>query len=181
MSRAEQSTDEQEPSLGAQHVGATSVNGDSPTGEGAKKEQTFVFDLVYTRFSLLADGLLTLLCSFIHQGWQMYLVGAILPFAAGTGSAAKGTILQMVGSSASSSERTDALAGLSLVENIARMSTTFIFGIIFAAFASIGRTELVFTCNAAAALIGFGVLLFARFPPKGSRRLDQKHSSASDC
>ncbi|KIW26506.1 uncharacterized protein PV07_09596 [Cladophialophora immunda] len=139
-----------------------------------QKEQTFAFDLTYTRFSLVADGLLTLLCSFVRQGWQMYLVAVVLPFAAGTGSAAKGTVLQMVGSSASSSERTDALAGVSLVENMARLSTTFVFGVIFAAFASIGRTELVFTCNAAVALIGFGVLVFARFPPEGSRRLDQK-------
>ncbi|EXJ59351.1 uncharacterized protein A1O5_12232 [Cladophialophora psammophila CBS 110553] len=139
-----------------------------------QKEQTFAFDLTYTRFSLVADGFLTLLCSFVHRGWQMYLVAIVLPFAAGTGSAAKGTVLQMVGSSATSGERTDALAGVSLVENMARLSTTFVFGVIFAAFASIGRTELVFTCNAAVALIGFGVLLFARFPPEGSRRLDQK-------
>lgn len=89
-----------------------------------KKDQTFAFDLIYTRFSLLADGLLTLLCTFVREGWQMYLVAAVLPFAAGTGSAAKGTVLQMVGSSASSSERTDALAGLSLVENMARLSTS---------------------------------------------------------
>lgn len=74
--------------------------------------------------SLIADGLLTLLCSFVRQGWQMYLVAAVLPFAAGTGSASKGTILQMVGSGASSSERTDALAGVSLVENMARLSTS---------------------------------------------------------
>ena len=142
--------------------------------EDVKKEQTFTFDLTYTKFSLIIDGALTLLCTFVHKGWQMYLVAAILPFGAGTGSAAKGTILQMVGSSATSDERTDALAGVSLVENIARLSTTSIFGVIFAAFASIGRTELVFTCNAAVALIGFLVLLFARFPPEGSRRLDLK-------
>jgi MFS family permease len=144
---------------------------ESPT---PKKEQTFRFDLTYTRFSLIADGLLTLLCSFVWKGWQMYLVACILPFAAGTGAAAKGTVLQMVGSTATSAERTDALAGISLIENMARLSTTFIFGVVFAAFASIGRTELVFTCNAAVALIGFGVLLFARFPPDGSRRLDAK-------
>ncbi|OAL34511.1 hypothetical protein AYO20_06141 [Fonsecaea nubica] len=146
----------------------------NPKDKETPKEQTFAFDLTYTRFSLVADGLLTLLCSFVREGWQMYLVAVVLPFAAGTGSAAKGTVLQMVGSSATSSERTDALAGVSLVENMARLSTTFVFGVIFAAFASIGRTELVFTCNAAVALIGFGVLLFARFPPEGSRRLDEK-------
>ncbi|KIW82813.1 hypothetical protein Z517_02056 [Fonsecaea pedrosoi CBS 271.37] len=135
----------------------------SPKDKETPKEQTFAFDLTYTRFSLVADGLLTLLCSFVREGWQMYLVAVVLPFAAGTGSAAKGTVLQMVGSSATSSERTDALAGVSLVENMARLSTTFVFGVIFAAFASIGRTELVFTCNAAVALIGFGVLLLWDF------------------
>ena len=87
-------------------------------------QQTFTFDLIYTRFSLIADGLLTLLCSLVHEGRQMYLVAVILPFAAGTSAAAKGTILQMVGASASSAERTDALAGISLVENMARLSTS---------------------------------------------------------
>lgn len=148
----------------------TSTNDKNPA---PKKEQTFTFDLTYTRLSLLADGLLTLLCTFVRHGWQMYLVAAILPFSAGTGSASKGTILQMVGSTASSGERTDALAGVSLVENIARLSTTFVLGLVFAGFADIGRTELVFVVNAAIALVGFGVLLFARFPLEGSRRLDQ--------
>ncbi|KAK5571500.1 hypothetical protein LTR43_003328 [Exophiala xenobiotica] len=145
------------------------VKDDHDDDQKVKKQQTFTFDLTYTRGSLIADGLLTLLCSFVHTSWQMYLVAAVLPFAAGTGSASKGTILQMVGSSATSAERTDALAGVSLVENMARLSTTFVFGVIFAAFASIGRTELVFTVNAAVAIIGFGVLLFARFPLEGSR------------
>jgi MFS family permease len=164
---------EREPLLSASQNGSARNSKDVEP----QQERTFAFDLTYTNFSLIADGLLTLLCSFVREGWQMYLVAAILPFAAGTGSAAKGTVLQMVGSSATSSERTDALAGVSLVENIARLSTTSIFGIIFAAFASIGRTELVFACNAAVALIGFVVLLFARFPPEGSRRLDQKDES----
>lgn len=92
--------------------------------EAPKKDKVFQFDLIYTRGSLLADGLLTLLCTFVRQGWQMYLVAAILPFSAGTGSAAKGTILQMIGSSAAMDERTDALAGISLIENIARLSTS---------------------------------------------------------
>ena len=150
---------------------STNAMDDSTQTGGIKKEQTFRFDLTYTRFSLVADGFLTLLCSFVREGWQMYLVAVVLPFAAGTGSAAKGTILQMAGSSASSAERTDALAGISLVENMARLATSkcipytallfhilyqnlltallaFVFGVIFAAFASIGRTELVFTCNA---------------------------------
>lgn len=89
-----------------------------------KAQETFGFDLTYTKLSLFADGALTLLCSFVRKGWQMYLVAAILPFAGGTGSAAKGTVLQMVGSSAGSDERTDALAGVALIENIARLSTS---------------------------------------------------------
>ncbi|KIX93995.1 uncharacterized protein Z520_10332 [Fonsecaea multimorphosa CBS 102226] len=165
---------ERAPLLAESRAQAGTSNVHDSEDKEDQKEQTFAFDLTYTRFSLIADGLLTLLCSFVRQGWQMYLVAAVLPFAAGTGSAAKGTVLQMVGSSASSSERTDALAGISLVENMARLATTFVFGVIFAAFTSIGRTELVFTCNAAVALIGFGVLLFARFPPEGSRPLDHK-------
>ncbi|KAL9623033.1 MAG: hypothetical protein Q9160_002752 [Pyrenula sp. 1 TL-2023] len=88
-----------------------------------KAQDTFEFDLTYTKLSLFADGALTLLCLFVRKGWQMYLVAAILPFAGGTGSAAKGTVLQMVGSSAGSDERTDALAGVTLIENIARLST----------------------------------------------------------
>ncbi|KAL2413083.1 hypothetical protein ABEF95_014687 [Exophiala dermatitidis] len=173
--------DERQPLLGADSARGEGTDVDTNNNaDGRKKEQTFTFDLTYTRFSLIADGLLTLLCSFVRQGWQMYLVAAVLPFAAGTGSAAKGTVLQMVGSSASSSERTDALAGVSLVENMARLSTTFIFGVIFAAFAGIGKTELVFTCNAAVALIGFGVLLFARFPPEDSRPLDHLEESTTE-
>jgi len=103
-------------------VATDTTNSNTPTVR--KQEKTFRFDLEYARFSLIADGLLTLLCSFVREGWQMYLVAVVLPFAAGTGAAAKGTILQMVGSSASSGERTDALAGVSLVENMARLSTS---------------------------------------------------------
>lgn len=119
LRRAEGTDSERQPLL---------VQSDASTvSEGPKKDQaqkTFTFDLTYTRFSLIADGLLTMLCSFVREGWQMYLVAAVLPFAAGTGSAAKGTVLQMVGSSATSSERTDALAGVSLVENMARLTTS---------------------------------------------------------
>ncbi|KIV86418.1 hypothetical protein PV11_02030 [Exophiala sideris] len=164
---------ERQPLLSGQNGHAVEPDKDKTL----KKEQTFTFDLTYTRVSLVADGLLTLLCTFVQNGWQMYLVATVLPFAAGTGSASKGTILQMLGSSATSSERTDALAGVSLVENMARLSTTSVFGIIFAAFATMGRTELVFTVNAAVALIGFGVLLFARFPLEGSRPLDKENLS----
>ncbi|EXJ82432.1 hypothetical protein A1O3_06245 [Capronia epimyces CBS 606.96] len=171
---------EREPLLSSSSSQTATADSDDAHDKPRDKEQTFKFDLTYTRFSLIADGLLTLLCSFVHKGWQMYLVAVVLPFAAGTGSAAKGTILQMIGSSASSAERADALAGISLVENMARLSTTFVFGVVFAFFASIGRTELVFTVNAAVALIGFTVVLFARFPPEGSRRLDHQDEATSE-
>jgi MFS family permease len=165
---------EREPLLSTAPNGAPAPHSEETGKRKPPKEETFAFDLTYTQFSLIVDGFLTLLCTFVHKGWQMYLIAAILPFGAGTGSAAKGTVLQMVGSSATSAERTDALAGVSLVENIARLSTVSIFGMVFAAFAIIGRQELVFTCNAAVALVGFCVLIFARFPPEGSRRLDLK-------
>lgn len=140
------------------------------------EQQTFEFDLIFTRFSLLIDGVLTLGATFIGQGWQMYLIGALLPLGAGTASAAKGVILQMC----PASERTEALSAIALVEMVARLSTTFIFGVVFAAFASIGKTYLVFMCNAAVALVGFGILLLSRFPPEGSVRLDTKHADEGD-
>lgn len=138
---------------------------DSPPLES---EETFAFDLLYARYSLITDGILTGLAMFVSQGWQMYLIAAILPLAAGTGSASKGAILQML----PTSERVDALAGITLVENIARLSTTAVFGVIFALLAEAGKSWLVFGCNAAVATLGFIVLCLSRFPPEGSRRAD---------
>jgi MFS family permease len=82
--------------------------------------QTFEFDLLYTKLSLIADGLLTGMATFITQGWQLYLLAVLLPFSAGTGSAAKGTILQMC----PDIERSEALSGITLVDMIARLSTS---------------------------------------------------------
>jgi len=134
------------------------------------------FDLVFTRFSLLVDGIITCGAAFVSEGWQMYLIGALLPLGAGTASSAKGVILQMC----PASERTDALSAISLVEMVARLSTTFLFGLIFAAFASIEKTYLVFVCNAAVALLGFGILLFSHFPAEGSTRVEVRHNEADD-
>lgn len=144
------------------------MENEEPANPPAQDEQeTFAFDLFYARFSLLLDGILTGLAVFVSKGWQMYIVAVLLPFAAGTGAAAKGSILQML----PSSERVDALSGITLVENIARLSTTAVFGLAFAALAEVGKSHLTFLCNAAVALLGFTVLLFSRFPPKGSRRV----------
>lgn len=85
----------------------------------SSEQETYEFDLVYARCSLLADGIIMGLAVFISEGWQMFVLASLLPLAAGTGSASKGTILQMI----PSSERVDALAGITLVENIARLST----------------------------------------------------------
>ncbi|CAE7194959.1 hypothetical protein CFE70_007491 [Pyrenophora teres f. teres 0-1] len=142
-------------------------NEELPSPEPTHERETFAFDLFYARFSLLLDGILTGLAVFLSQGWQMFLVAVLLPCTAGTGAASKGSILQML----PNSERVDALSGITLVENIARLSTTTVFGLTFAALAEIGQSHLTFVCNAAVALLGFVVLLFTRFPPKDSRRV----------
>ena len=87
-----------------------------PTDE----QETFAFDLMYAKYSLVMDGIITGGAAFINKGWQIYLLAALLPFASGTGSASKGTILQMC----PASERTDALSGITLLEMIARLSTS---------------------------------------------------------
>lgn len=87
--------------------------------ERENEQETFAFDLLYARCSLLADGILTGLCVFISEGWQMYIAAILIPLAAGTGSASKGSILQMI----PSRDRVDALSGITLVENVARLST----------------------------------------------------------
>ncbi|KAJ4343641.1 hypothetical protein N0V95_006615 [Ascochyta clinopodiicola] len=133
-----------------------------------EEKQTFAFDLMYARFSLLLDGILTGLVVFVTQGQQLYIVAAVLPLAGGTAAASKGTILQML----PDHQRVDALSGITLVENIARLSTTAVFGLVFAALAEVGKIPLIFVCNAAVALLGFTVLLLSKFPPKGSRRVD---------
>ncbi|KAF9701370.1 hypothetical protein EKO04_000335 [Ascochyta lentis] len=139
-----------------------------PTGPPRPEaKQTFAFDLIYARWSLVLDGIMTGLAVFVSQGYQLYIVAALLPVAAGTAAASKGTILQML----PDNQRVDALSGITLIENIARLSTTAVFGLVFAALAEAGKIPLVFVCNAAIALLGFMVLLLSRFPPDGSRRV----------
>jgi MFS family permease len=89
-----------------------------PTASPDDKQE--IFDLQFTKYSLLADGLITGAAMFVREGWQMYLVAMLLPFASGTGSSAKGTILQMC----PASERSDALSAITLIESIARLSTS---------------------------------------------------------
>ncbi|KAK3616915.1 hypothetical protein LTR56_025632 [Elasticomyces elasticus] len=131
-----------------------------------ENKESFHFDLMFTKYSLVLDGLLTGLATFTTSGWQMYLVAIILPLASGTGSAAKGTILHMC----SAEQRQDALSAISLVELMARLASTSVFGLVFSAFAEVGQTHLTFLVNASIAVLGFGILMFARFPPKAARR-----------
>ncbi|KAH8723553.1 hypothetical protein GQ44DRAFT_620039 [Phaeosphaeriaceae sp. PMI808] len=142
-------------------------NEEPPNPPPTDEDETFEFDLFYARFSVLLDALLTGAATFVSKGWQMYIVALVLPFAAGTGAASKGSILQML----PSSDRVDALSGITLVENIARLSTTAVFGLAYSALAEAGMIHLVFVCNAGVALLAFMVLLFARFPPGGSQRV----------
>jgi hypothetical protein len=144
------------------------LESEEPPNPPPKDEQdTFEFDLFYARFSVLLDAIFTGAAIFVTRGWQMYIVALILPFAAGTGAASKGTILQML----PSSDRVDALSGITLVENIARLSTVAVFGLVYSVLAEVGQTQMVFICNAAVAMLAFVVLLFSRFPPQGSRRV----------
>lgn len=138
-----------------------------PPKTSTGEEESFIFDLYYTRYSILVDGLLTGLATFTSQGWHMFVIAVMLPLAAGTGSAAKGTILQMC----APEERADALSAISLVEMVGRLSSTGVFGLIFSAFAAVGKPYFTFTCNAGVAVFAFVVLFCARFPPRGSRRV----------
>ncbi|KAH8888435.1 MFS general substrate transporter [Thozetella sp. PMI_491] len=126
------------------------------------------FDLFFLRWSLLVDGALTTISAFGTQGWHMYLASFMLPFGSGTAPAAKGVITEMC----PSSQRPDALNALTLVENIARLTTQGFFGFVFAALAGIGKTYLTFFVNAAVAFVGMGILLLSHFPPLGSSLIE---------
>jgi hypothetical protein len=164
-------SEEEEPLIGTDQAIAPNeveIGNDEPPNPAKQDEQeTFAFDLFYARFSVLLDAILTGAATFVTQGWQLYIVALILPFTAGTGAASKGTILQML----PNSDRVDALSGITLVENVARLSTTTVFGLAFSVFAEMGKTQLIFVCNAGIALLGFAVLCLSRFPPDGSRRV----------
>ncbi|KAK0317470.1 hypothetical protein LTR82_011508 [Friedmanniomyces endolithicus] len=125
------------------------------------------FDLLFTSYYLLLDGALTALATLTTHPWQLYALAVILPLASGTGPAAKGSILQMC----SPAQRQDALAAISLVELVARLASTSVFGLVFAGFAERGMARWTFGVNAVVAVGGFGVLVGARFPGVGSRRL----------
>lgn len=103
-----QSSPASESHVEATNFGTVTMDEEEEPVERANKKETFAFDLWYTRYSLMADAALTGIATFTSQGWQMYVIAVLLPFASGTGAAAKGTILQMC----SPDERIDALSAI---------------------------------------------------------------------
>ncbi|GAW25309.1 putative major facilitator superfamily transporter [Rosellinia necatrix] len=136
------------------------------------------FDLLFVRWSLAVDSLVTLLAGFSSAGWQVYLAGFLLPFASGSAPAAKGVMTEMC----PPRQRPDAISAITLVESMAMLVTQGLFGLIFAAFSEIGRPSLTFFCNAAIAILGSVVLSIARLPPTDSKRIgdDDETEIASD-
>jgi hypothetical protein len=166
-----------------------------------KEDEGCLFDLVFLRWSLLVDGLLTTVAAFATKPWHIYLgtflqspaehhsnrtAAFLLPFGSGSAPAAKGVITQMC----PDSQRADALNAVTLVENVARLATQGLFGFIFASLAEVGKAYATFFCNAvshyfteipssklikdqAIALLAMVVLLFSNFPPPGSTLIEK--------
>ncbi|KAM0257126.1 hypothetical protein ACHAQJ_004591 [Trichoderma viride] len=128
------------------------------------------FDLIFLRWSLVVDGALTTVVAFATQKWHIYLAALLLPFGSGSAPAAKGVITDMC----PESHRADALNAVTLVENIARLTTQGLFGFVFSSLAGMGKAYATFFCNAAIAVIGMAVLLFSNFPPPGSTLVDEE-------
>ncbi|KAL2261101.1 hypothetical protein VTK26DRAFT_4702 [Humicola hyalothermophila] len=151
---------------------------EEPVGSSAAKEdEGTAFDLFFLRVSLVVDGVLTMCAAFATKRWHIYLAACLLPFASGSAPAAKGVMTEMCSASA----RADALNALTLVENIARLSTQGLFGFIFAALASVGKPHLTFFANGAIAFIAASVLLLSRFLPEGSKIIDHNDFTRLSC
>ncbi|KAL8294812.1 hypothetical protein RB597_008267 [Gaeumannomyces tritici] len=128
------------------------------------------FDLYFLRSSLLVDGAVTTVSAYASEGWHMYLAALLLPFGSGTAPAAKGVITEMC----PPSQRADALSAITLVENIARLSTLGLFGFVFASLSEIGQEYLTFFINAAVAVVAMAVLLLSHFPPENSSLVEDE-------
>ncbi|KAL4937280.1 hypothetical protein BDV06DRAFT_227088 [Aspergillus oleicola] len=139
-------------------------------------ENCQAFDLFFLRWSLLMDGLATAYTAFATVGWHIYIAGFLLPLASGSAPASKGVITEMC----RPSERADALQAMTLVENVAMLSTLGLFGLIFSAFADVGNAYLTFYCNAAVAFAAVAVLFMSRFPPRGSTIRDPEESGETE-
>ncbi|KAK3343396.1 hypothetical protein B0T25DRAFT_485703 [Lasiosphaeria hispida] len=155
---------------------------EAPIGTLAEQEPTpsppsssdagTAFDLFFLRWSLVVDGAMTMLAALATRKWHIYLAAYLLPLASGSAPAAKGVMTEMC----APEMRADALNALTLVENIARLATQGLFGLVFAALAGVGKPHLTFFCNAAIAMLAALVLVFSHFAPKGSRRVTDEVS-----
>ncbi|KAK3990423.1 6-hydroxy-D-nicotine oxidase [Cladorrhinum sp. PSN332] len=148
----------------------TLVEEEPVASDPVKEDEGTGFDLFFLRNSLLVDGLLTMCTAFATEWWHIYVAAFLLPLASGTAPAAKGVMTEMC----SPSKRVDAMNALTLVENIARLLTQGLFGFVFSALAGIGKAHLTFFANAVIALIAYAVLLLSRFPPEGSKVLEDE-------
>ncbi|KLT42324.1 hypothetical protein CC85DRAFT_328228 [Cutaneotrichosporon oleaginosum] len=119
-----------------------------------------LFDLLFLRYSILLDGLLTGAVTLASAPWHMYAAAGVLPFASGTGPASKGVTLEFV----PSHERAHALSAIALVEKLAQVTTIGVFGYAFSALSDAGLPTLVFAANGAVAWCGFALLLPVRLP-----------------
>ncbi|KAK6996691.1 hypothetical protein R3P38DRAFT_3070040 [Favolaschia claudopus] len=144
-----------------------------PSAEGATEEPPLIptptdkvhesgFDLIFLRWSILVDAILTAGVGFSSQSWHMVAAALILPLASGTAPACKGVLMEMV----PEGRRADALAGLSFLETLTQICTVTLFGSLFAYLSDIGRPQLVFFCNAALAVLASVVLFLVRFPKR---------------
>ncbi|KAJ7054581.1 hypothetical protein C8F01DRAFT_1162059 [Mycena amicta] len=143
------------------------------------------FDLVFLQWSMVIDAVLTSLVAFSSRAWHINLAAVVLPLASGTAPACKGVLMDMiptptpspgepgedgsVNEEAARVQRADALAGISIIETFAWISTIAIFGQLFALLSALERPNLVFFCNAGLAMGAAAVLFAVRFPP-GARR-----------
>ncbi|KAK4210568.1 major facilitator superfamily domain-containing protein [Rhypophila decipiens] len=159
------------PATHPEHIDApmgTQPDGEPMQPKPVEEDEDTSFDLFFLRWSLIVDGVLTMCTAFATQKWHIFLAAFALPLGSGSAPAAKGVITALC----SSSQRADALSALTLIENIGRLATMGFFGLVFSSLAEIGKPHLTFYCNAAIAVIAAGVLLFSRFPPEGSRLLE---------
>ncbi|KAK3371071.1 major facilitator superfamily domain-containing protein [Lasiosphaeria ovina] len=143
------------------------------SSETIKEVEGARFDLFFLRWSLVLDGALTMCTAFATKKWHIFLAAFLLPFASGSAPAAKGVMTEMC----PPSQRADALNALTLVENLANISTQGLFGFVFAALAELGKSYMTFYVNAALALVACGVLLFSHFAPSGSTLIENEEQA----
>ncbi|RFU79640.1 hypothetical protein TARUN_2581 [Trichoderma arundinaceum] len=101
----------------------------------AHHREVGLFDLIFLRWSLVVDGALTTVVAFATKKWHIYLAAFLLPFGSGSAPAAKGVITDMC----PESHRADALNAVTLVENIARLTTQGLFGFVFSSLSGVGK------------------------------------------